>query len=284
MTKLLNSIMNDVAHGDCIEVMRAMPWASVDFILTDPPYVTRYAPHKNNAGQTVINDDNGAWLRPAFRQMYRVLRPDSLCVSFYGWAHIDLFSAAWKEAGFRIAGHIAFRKSYASKSGFLLSHHETAYLLAKGRPQPPSAPVPNVLDFPYTGNRLHPTEKPVQPLKQLIASFTRPGHVVLDPFCGSGSTLAAARELERRFHWHRTRPCPLPHRPKPYPPAGAPRRSVLTRRAPSTIHARPAAPLIVMRKTSRFCRQFSFRIFLPLVRACPTHGFCSGGARCQGSR
>lgn len=47
--------------------------------------------------------------------------------------------------------------------------------------------------------RLYPTHKPVQPLKTLIRAFTRPGQIVLDPFCGSGSTVAAAQELERRY-------------------------------------------------------------------------------------
>jgi site-specific DNA-methyltransferase (adenine-specific) len=59
--------------------------------------------------------------------------------------------------------------------------------------------VPDVLDLPYSGNRLHPTQKPVEPLKTLIGAFTRPGDVVLDPFCGSGSTLAAAQELDRCY-------------------------------------------------------------------------------------
>jgi site-specific DNA-methyltransferase (adenine-specific) len=194
-----NRIMNDVAHGDCVEVMRAMPWASVDFILTDPPYVTRYRPHKNNAGQTVINDDNGAWLKPAFREMYRVLRPDSLCVSFYGTLNADLFLDAWRNAGFRIVGHIAFVKKYPSSTRFMHHQHESAFLLAKGAPAFPAVPIPDVIDWEYTGNRLHPTQKPVQPLKELNAAFTKPDHVVLDPFCGSGSTLAAARDLERRF-------------------------------------------------------------------------------------
>jgi hypothetical protein len=44
----------------------------------------------------VINDDNGAWLQPAFTQMYRLLKPGSFCVSFYGWSKADRFIAAWR--------------------------------------------------------------------------------------------------------------------------------------------------------------------------------------------
>ncbi|SFQ75114.1 site-specific DNA-methyltransferase (adenine-specific) [Nitratireductor indicus] len=71
------------------------------------------------------------------------------------------------------------------------------YLLAKGNPVQPEHPIPDVLDFPYTGNKLHPTQKPVQALRPLIEAFTKPGELVLDPFCGSGSTLAAAQKLGR---------------------------------------------------------------------------------------
>jgi DNA modification methylase len=188
--------LNSVINGDCIEIMRTLPWASVDFILTDPPYLVNY---RDRSGRSVANDDNDAWLKPAFRQMYRVLRPDSLCVSFYGWNKVDVFMAAWREAGFSIVGHIVFRKSYSSKARFLSYEHESAYLMAKGRPPLPSSPVPDVLDWQYSGNRLHPTQKPVQPLKTLIGAFTKPGAVVLDCFCGSGSTLVAAQDLDRRF-------------------------------------------------------------------------------------
>lgn len=192
-----NAHTNTVINGNCIDVMRSLPWASVDFILTDPPYLVNY---RDRSGRSVANDaGDGAWLKPAFRQMHRVLRPDSLCVSFYGWNKTDLFMQAWREAGFSIVGHIVFRKRYGSRARFLSYHHESAYLLAKGRPPLPSSPVPDVLDWNYTGNTLHPTQKPVEPLKTLIAAFTKPGAVVLDPFCGSGSTLVAAQELERRF-------------------------------------------------------------------------------------
>ena len=92
-----------------------------------------------------------------------------------------------------------FRKRYASSSRFLRYSHEQAYLLAKGVVTPPTQPINDVIDFDYTGNRLHPTQKPVQALRPLIESFCKPGGLVLDPFCGSGSTLAAARETGRNW-------------------------------------------------------------------------------------
>src|ERR1700686_2990168 len=59
--------------------------------------------------------------------------------------------------------------------------------------------LPDVLGWVYTGNRLHPTQKPVPSLKPVIEAFTRRGDIVLDPFCGSGSTLLAAKILGRRY-------------------------------------------------------------------------------------
>jgi DNA modification methylase len=57
-----------------------------------------------------------------------------------------------------------------------------------------------VIEWPrYTGNRRHPTEKPVEILRPLIETFSRPGDIVLDPFCGSGSTLEAVRSTGRAF-------------------------------------------------------------------------------------
>lgn len=45
--------------------------------------------------------------------------------------------------------------------------------------------------------KIHPAQKPVKVLKKLIETFTDEGDVVIDPCCGSGSTLRAARELNR---------------------------------------------------------------------------------------
>jgi DNA modification methylase len=190
------SAIDTVLSGDCIEVMRGLDRESVDFILTDPPYLVDY---RSRDGRTIRNDADDSWLKPAFSEAYRVLRRDRFCISFYGWPHADKFMAAWRAAGFRIVGHLVFRKAYASSVRLLRYQHELAYLLAKGSPKQPACPIPDVIDFRYTGNRLHPTEKPVSALLPLIGAFSQEGSLVLDPFCGSGSTLVAARQLRRHF-------------------------------------------------------------------------------------
>lgn len=48
--------------------------------------------------------------------------------------------------------------------------------------------------------KIHPAQKPVAVLKRLIEIFTDPGDVVIDPCCGSGSTLRAAAELGRNAY------------------------------------------------------------------------------------
>lgn len=185
-----------ILHGDCTKLMRALADNSIDFILTDPPYLVRY---RDRQGRTVANDDNDAWMMPAYREMYRVLREGSLAVSFYGWGDVDKFMAAWKAAGFRIVGHLVFAKPYASSRNFLAHTHEQAYLLAKGHPMRPTTHLKDILPWGYTGNKLHPTQKPVEPLEQLVKAFSKPGDLVLDPFCGSGSTLVAAQQSGRAF-------------------------------------------------------------------------------------
>ncbi len=150
--------MSRFVLGNCIDVMARIPDNAIDFILTDPPYLVGF---RDRSGRTIAGDKTDEWLQPACNEMFRVLKKDALMVSFYGWNRVDRFMAAWKNAGFSVVGHLVFTKNYTSKAAYVGYRHECAYILAKGRPRLPQNPLPDVLGWKYSGNRHHPTEKPV---------------------------------------------------------------------------------------------------------------------------
>jgi site-specific DNA-methyltransferase (adenine-specific) len=189
----ITDYLNRIHYGDCIEVMRRMPAASVDLCLTDPPYLVRY---RSRDGRTIAGDRDALWLRPAFREIARVLKPDRFCISFYGWQDVEKFMAAWKDAGLRPVGHFVWAKDYPSRRGYTRACHEQAYLLAKGTPTAPEQPVWDVLPWYY---RRHPTEKHPLSLAPLILAYSGVGDIVLDPFAGSGSTAEAAYTAHRNY-------------------------------------------------------------------------------------
>jgi site-specific DNA-methyltransferase (adenine-specific) len=89
---------NQIIAGDCLAVLPRFASESIHFVLTDPPYLANY--HDRN-GRSVVNDDNASWLDPAFSEIFRVLKSDCFCVSFYGWPKVDRFFIAWRKAAFR---------------------------------------------------------------------------------------------------------------------------------------------------------------------------------------
>lgn len=72
--------------------------------------------------------------------------------------------------------------------------HEAAFLNYANRPE-------NILTVGFEPGepRLHPTQKPIKLMQALIELTTQPGQIILDPFCGSGTTLVAAHRLKRAY-------------------------------------------------------------------------------------
>lgn len=193
------SLSNRLFHGDSTEVLQRVPDNTVDLIATDPPYLVNY---RDRTGRSIHNDDptKAEWLPRAFTEMFRVLKPGSLCLTFYGWNTVEKFQSAWNAAGFIPVGHIVFQKDYASRHGITKATHECAYLLSKGRPKSPRKPLPDVLAWGRpSGNRLHPTQKPVAVFEPIIDAYSEPGALILDPFAGSASAAVAARKLGRQY-------------------------------------------------------------------------------------
>ena len=195
MTAIHRSLpLDQVLLGDCCSLLQTLPAESFDCCISDPPYGVGYV---SSDGRSLAGDRELSWLKPAFAEVYRVLKRDSISTVFYGWSKVDAFVAAWRAAGFRIAGHITFPKRYTSSSGLVRYQHENAFVLAKGSPKPPANLIGDVIEFQYSQNLLHCTQKPTSALTPLIESFCPHGGVVLDPFAGSASTLVAARLVGR---------------------------------------------------------------------------------------
>lgn len=184
-----------IYHGNCEEILRQLPDDSVDFILTDPPYLVNYKGRWDGESNPIVGDRDERWLAPVFAELFRVLKPHSFCVSFYGWPRVDLFMSAWKEVGFRPVSHLVCVKNNIGLGHFSRGKHETAYLLAKGNPNCPKIPASDVYSWEREHEIAHPCQKPLGTLVQIMKGFTPPNSLVLDPFMGSGTTLAAARAL-----------------------------------------------------------------------------------------
>ncbi len=127
--------LDRIVQADCTQALQRLPTGSIDLAVTDPPHLVRY---RSRDGRAIANDspqDEGV-IQTAMAETFRVLKPDTFCVCFYGWSRIEEFARAWRRAGFRIVGHFVWTKNYASGSGTTRRRHEQAYLLAKGRAKP----------------------------------------------------------------------------------------------------------------------------------------------------
>ncbi len=171
------------------------PSNSIGLVVTDPPYGVNY---RDRNGRTIANDSADlGWIGPVFQEIFRVLKPNRFCLSFFGWNEAHRFFSAWKSCGFSVVGNIVFCKSYVSGKRYLAYRHENAILLCKGYPMLRGPILSSVQPWEYSGNNLHPTQKPLEGMSRLIESFAVPGEIVLDPFMGSGTTCVAAA---RRAH------------------------------------------------------------------------------------
>lgn len=187
---------NEIVCGDSAAELAAFPASSIDLVVTDPPYLGRY---RDRNGRTLANDDDPDAVLSVYDEIYRVLKPDRYCITFYGWVAFAAFARRWDAAGFRALGHIVWPKSYASSAKHTEYRHESAYVLAKGWPRVPERPISDVQKWRYSGNTWHPTEKAVSVIAPLVKAFSKPGDLVLDPFSGSGTTAVAAALTGREY-------------------------------------------------------------------------------------
>lgn len=184
-----------IYHGDCRDVLPFLRAESVDFTCTDAPYGVSFRGRWDCKHDPITGDGDLSWIEPVFREVWRLMKPDTLGVFFYGWPHAETFLGAWKAVGFRPVSHLCFVKNRPGLGRYTRNRHETAFLLAKGRPSPPAKAIADTIDWQREENTFHPNQKPVAAIAHVLVAYMPEGGLVLDPFMGSGTTLRAAKDL-----------------------------------------------------------------------------------------
>src|SRR5262249_28125029 len=76
-------------HGDCREILpRFSPKRSTWCSRT--PYLVSYSGRWGSDWCIIEGDSDAAWVEPVFAKLFRLLKPDSLCLTFYGWPHLEI--------------------------------------------------------------------------------------------------------------------------------------------------------------------------------------------------
>jgi len=228
----------ELVHEDALAALSRIKSSSIDFVFADPPYFLSNDGFTVQSGKAVsVNKgdwDNSSGFdgdlqfhRTWIGECLRVLKPDGT-IAISGTYH-SIFQCGFvlQELGCRIINDITWFKPNGAPAlagrNFTASHetiiwaskskkakHTFNYEASKAWDSPkdkllnPGKQMRSVWSIPTTPKRekvhgSHPTQKPLELLYRLIALCTREGDLVLDPFCGSGTTGVAALALGRKF-------------------------------------------------------------------------------------
>jgi DNA modification methylase len=209
-----------VFQGDCLELMKSLPDGCVDAVVTDPPYsgdvhskqwisaaltaagAPRVSSQHRAIGFACITDEIR---RSAALDFARV-------ANYWTLAFSDIESTFNWRSAFESAGLDYVRTCIWDKvdsspqfTGDRPASAAEAIICAhpKGRKTWNGGGRRNVFTVAVNGsqpgNKPHPTTKPLSLMVELCALFTSESQTILDPFCGSGTTLVAAKKLGRHF-------------------------------------------------------------------------------------
>lgn len=229
---------NKIFAGDCLAVMPGIADASVDAVFADPPYnlqlgkKTLYRPEDQTAARAVRDDwdsfESGDayddFTRKWLSECRRVLKPTGALWVIGTYHNIYRIGRILQELGFWILNDICWVKTnpmpnfrgtrFANahetmlwatpvKTGKYTFNYETMKKKNGGKQMRSDWRIDICLGperlKDAAGKSLHNTQKPMELLRRVILSSTKQGDVILDPFFGSGTTGAAAKELGRDF-------------------------------------------------------------------------------------
>jgi site-specific DNA-methyltransferase (adenine-specific) len=203
--------------GDAHELLRQIPDGTVDLVVTDPPFAIEFRAARTNYHRTgsrvvegyreVAAEDYLAFTKEWMEQVFRVLCPTGSLYVFSGWNRLRDVLQALDEAGFTTINHLIWKYQFGvyTRKKYVTSHYHILfaakdpkkYFFSKAEHYPEDVWVIN-REY-WTGKRKTPTKLPLALVKKILDFSSREGDLVLDPFLGSGTVAAAAKEMGRHY-------------------------------------------------------------------------------------
>jgi site-specific DNA-methyltransferase (adenine-specific) len=222
---------SDIHCGDCLDVLRRLPAATADLVYLDPPFATnkRQRGREIHRGRELTFNDEWEslesyldFMRPRLEAIHRILKPTGSILLHCDWRtchHLRfMLDEIFGAGGF--VNHLIWHYGLGGSSprAFARKHDDILFHARGPRhyfkpPQVPSTSrrmngamkkATDVIAIPSINNMAaersgYPTQKPLALLKLLVEACSPPQGLVVDPFCGSGTTLVAAKCLGRQW-------------------------------------------------------------------------------------
>jgi DNA modification methylase len=225
--------LNQILHGDCIEILRSLPENSVDLIFADPPYNLQLRNELYRPNMTKVDAVNDGWDKfdgfaeyDTFTSNWlsasqRVLRETGTMWVIGSYHNIFRVGALMQDLGFWILNDIVFVKynpmpnfrgvrftnahetliwAQKKKNARYTFNHQSMKALNDDLQMRSDWYLPIATGsqrLKVNGKKAHSTQKPEALLYRIIMASSNPGDVVLDPFFGTGTTGAVAKKLGR---------------------------------------------------------------------------------------
>lgn len=181
--------INQILQGDCLEVLKGMPDKSVDLVLTDVPY----GMNKDFANDTPELADK--LVKDAIIECRRISKNHIL--SFWSAQRFDKLNDVFGDYKRVMIWDKSFAMYAPNNVGY---RYEPIIWICGDKANDKRGDIFHGMPIMFKvqkENQNHPTQKPLEVMRELVLSFSKDKETILDPFCGTGTTCVAAK-MERR--------------------------------------------------------------------------------------
>ena len=182
------------------DIDRLMDGQKADMVFCDAPYGYKYESNYQDKYKMLQNDDKILDFIPA---IWRTMKDNCPVYEFCGWQSLKQWLEYFENTSLDLKNVIIWKKnnwSMGDLKGAYAGQYEVILYLNKGRVELNGSRDTDIWEFDREPPKMHPTMKPIELIAYALKKSSKKDDVVLDCFGGSGSTLIACEQLNRKCY------------------------------------------------------------------------------------